>query len=112
MSFHADVEGLKASAEDPGIEGGEGGAGTAAEEVDFLYQILFSEDGAAEDAALAIEPFGSGVDDKVGAEIDGELANGCRETVIDDEEQVVFARNGGGGFEIDNVQSGVGGGFQ
>src|SRR5580692_10630311 len=112
MSFHADVEGLEASAKDPGIEGGEGGAGTAAEEVDFLYQFLFSEDGAAEDAALAVEPFGSGVNDEVSAEIDRKLADGCRETVVDDEEQVVLAREGGGGFEIDNVQSRIGGSFQ
>jgi hypothetical protein len=41
MSFHADVEGLEASAEDPGVEGGEGGPGAAAEEIDLFDEFLF-----------------------------------------------------------------------
>src|ERR1700685_1171653 len=101
MSFHADVEGLEASAKDPGVEGGEGGAGTAAEEINFIDQFFFPNDSAAEDAALAVEPFCCRVHDEVGAEFDGELADGCCKTVVDREEQLVFTREGGGGFQID-----------
>ena len=91
MSFHSDVEGLEASAEDPGVEGGEGRAGTAAEKIDLFDQFLFPDDGAAEDAALAVNPFGCRVDDKVGAVLNGRLADGGSEAIIDVEEQVVLA---------------------
>ncbi len=95
MSFHADVEGLEASAKDPGVEGGEGGAGTAAEEINFIDQFFFPDDSAAEDAALAVEPFGCRVDDEVGAEFDGESGRWVLQSSCRREEQLVFTREGG-----------------
>jgi len=47
MPLHSYIECLEASAEDPGIEGRKGGAGTAAEKIDFFDQLLFADDGAA-----------------------------------------------------------------
>jgi hypothetical protein len=75
-------------------------------------QILFPQDGAAEDAALAVEPFGGRVDDKVGAEFNGSLTDRGGETVVYIKDKVVFVGEVGGGFEVDDVQCGVGGCFQ
>ena len=82
MSFHADVQGLETSAEDPGVEGRKGRAGAAAEKVDFFDEFLLPEDGTAEDAALTIEPFGCGMDDEVGAVLNRRLTDGGSEAVI------------------------------
>src|SRR5262245_3436554 len=105
MAFHPDVEGLEASAEDPGVEGGKGGAGAAAEEIDVLYQFFSSQDGAAEDAALAVDPFCGAMDDEVGAEVDRRLADGGSKAVIDVEQQVVFFCDGPCGGEVNDVET-------
>jgi len=112
VAFHPDVEGFEASAEDPGVEGRKRGAGAAAEEVDFLYQFFSSQDGAAEDAALAVDPFCGGVDDEIGAEVDRRLADGGSEAVVYIEQQVVFFGDGSGGGEVNDVETGVGGSLE
>lgn len=71
MSFHPYVQGFQAAAEYPGVEGGEGGACAAAEEVDLVHQLFFAYDHAAQHTALAIQPFGGGMNDEVGAVLDG-----------------------------------------
>ena len=111
MSFHADVEGLEASAEDPGVEGGEGGAGAAAEQVYLVYEVFFTEDGPAQDAALAVDPFGGGMDDEVGAVLDGCLSYGGSETIVDVKEDLVFAAEFAGGSEVDDIECRVGWGL-
>src|SRR6185437_1448711 len=98
MPFHADVEGFEASAQDPGIEGGERGTGAAAEEIDLVDQLFSSQDGAAEDAALAIEPFSGGVYDEIRTEIHGCLTDGSREAIVHIEEDIVFAAERARGF--------------
>jgi len=91
VSFHADVEGLEASAEDPGVEGGEGGPGAAAEEVYLVDEVFFAEDSAAKNPALAIDPFCGGVDDEVGAVLDRCLSDGGSEAIVNVEKDLVFA---------------------
>ena len=111
VSFHTDVEGLEASAEDPGVERGEGGAGATAEKVYLVYEFFFTEDGSAEDAALAIDPFGGGMDDEVGAVLDGRLSDRRSEAIIDVEQDLVFAAEFAGGGEVDDIEGGVGRGL-
>jgi len=112
MSFHADVECLQASAEDPGVEGREGGAGAAAEEIDLFDQLLFPYDGSAEYATLAVDPFGGGVDNEIGAVLNRRLSDRGSEAIVYVENKVVFAGQLAGGFEVDYIKSGIGGRFQ
>src|ERR1700722_13018047 len=88
MPFHADVQRLQASAEYPGIKRGEGRAGAAAKQINFPDQFFFTYDGAAQYAALAVDPFGGGVDDQIGAILNGGLADGGSETIIYVEDEV------------------------
>jgi len=55
---------------------GERRAGTAAEKIDFFDQLLFADDGAAQDAALAVDPFGRRMHDQVCAVLNGCLSDG------------------------------------
>jgi len=111
VSFHADVEGLEASAEDPGVERGEGGAGAPAEEVYLVNEVFFAEDGSAEDAALAVDPLSGGMNDEVGAVLDRRLAYGGSEAIVDVEEDLVFAAKFACGGEVDDIECRVSGGL-
>src|SRR6185312_15449668 len=90
VPLHADVEGLEAPAEDPRIEGGKGRSRGAAKEIDLFDKVLSADSGAADDASLAVEPFGGGMDDEIGAMLDRRLTDRCGETVVDVEDKVVF----------------------
>ena len=72
---------------------------------------FFAEDGSAEDAALAVDPFSGGMDDEVGAVLDGCLSYGGSEAIVDVEEDLVFAAELAGGGEVDDIEPGVGGGL-
>ena len=82
MSFHADVEGFEAAAEDPGVEGGEGGAGTAAEEVDFMDQFFFADNNATKNSSLTIDPFCSGMKNDICSIFNWPLIHGRCKTIV------------------------------
>ena len=68
-----------------------------------MDQLFFPEDGSAQYAALAVEPFGSGVNDEVRAKVDRGLADGSGEAVIYIKKDIVFATEGAGGGQDDDV---------
>ena len=74
----------------------------------ILDELLGTEDGAAEAAALAVDVLGGGVDDDVGAEFEGMLKQGCREDIVDGDDDAGRMRDIRDRGDVDEIQQRIG----
>ena len=71
-------QGADATQDEPAIEGRRDGAGSALDGSDFFEKraLFFRDDGTAGDVAMAANVFRGGMNDEIGAEIEGALDDG------------------------------------
>ena len=74
----------------------------------IFQEIFLAQDHAAERATLAVDIFGRGVHDDVGAELERPLKRRRRERVVDDQPRAALVRDLGDGLEINDRQCRIG----
>src|SRR6185503_10831321 len=90
---HAQSERFQSLEDHPRVERGQGRSTAAQEAVQaFENYIPAAEHRATEHPTLAIEIFGRGMDDNVGAQIERPLQDRCAETIVDHEQRTRFVR--------------------
>ena len=60
---------------------------------------------------MTVDVFGDGVDDNIGAMIEGVLEVRAEEGVVDDDHDAMLVGDGGDGADVDEAQGGVAGAF-
>src|SRR5258708_7138193 len=109
---HAHGEGFGSARDQKTIQRRKGGAGGTLNEIDFLGFFLARDDYAAAGAvAVAVEVFGHGVDNNVGAQSDGALQIGSQKSIVDDEYGVALSGELGHGGNVRDPKSGISGSF-
>ena len=74
MAGHPQFEGFQPLQQEPGIHGTERGAGMAQEGLQLFFDIAAAaQHHAAQGPALAIDMLGGGIDDDIGAMLEGPL---------------------------------------
>ena len=109
----ANPQGFKRLEQGPGVERRKRGAGLAQEIVDMVGdELLARQDHAAEHAALAVDVFGGGVDDAIGAELQRMLQQRRGEHVVDDERRAGPVHDLGDAGDVDELERRIGRRFQ
>ena len=109
----AQGQGFQALEQQPGVERRDRGAGVADEGLQHVFHpFLGPQHGAAEHAALAVNMLGAGVDDDIGAELQGFLLERGGEDVIDHHQRAGGVGEVADGLDVHEVQHRVGRAFQ
>ena len=109
----AQRQGFDAFEQEPGVEGRDRGAGIADEGLQrVLDPFGAAEHRATENASLAVDMFGAGVDDDVGAELEGFLQQRGGEDVVDHDDCAGRVGEVGHRLEVDDFEHRVRGGFE
>ena len=106
---HANGKSLDAARSEEAIHGREAGSGGSLDEINSFGVVGAAEDdGAAGGIAMAIEIFGHGVNDDVGAEFQGALKIGTEEGVVNNESGSALVREAGHGGDVGETHGGIG----
>src|SRR5690606_20778897 len=78
----------------------------------LVDQGLVTQDNSTQYPALTIDVFGRTMGNNLGSQFQRILKDGSREAIIDIQDQVVFPGEMSGLFQVYDLQSGIGWGFQ
>ena len=111
--LNSDGEGLGASDNDPGVEGGETGSHSLEDEEESVVEGLVVEHkGSGNNVGVTTDVLGKGVGHNIGTEEEGVLVDRGSEGVVDNEDDTGSLESISDLADVEDLKGGVGGGLE